>query len=64
VTDAGAELDQLRLAVGEVEALANLVQESFDRADWGGADSLVIDRLSRHSVRREPVAWSSSCHAP
>lgn len=33
--DAGTALDQLRLAVGEVEALASLVQESFDRADWG-----------------------------
>lgn len=39
------ELDQLRLAVGEVEALANLVQGAFDCADRDGADSLVVARM-------------------
>lgn len=39
------EMDELRLAVGETEALAAMLLEFFDHADWGRADSLVVDRM-------------------
>jgi hypothetical protein len=46
VSDVAGELDQLRIAVGEVEALAALTAESYDRADWGEADPVVVDRMA------------------
>lgn len=45
MTDIASELDQLRIAVAEVEALAALIREGFDRADWRGADGLVVERM-------------------
>jgi hypothetical protein len=47
VIDIDRELDRLRVAVSEVEALANVILESFKRADWCGADGLVV-RRTRH----------------
>jgi hypothetical protein len=47
MTDIAGELDQLRIAVVEVEVLAALILESFDRADWRGADGLVVGRMGR-----------------
>lgn len=47
MTDIDNELSQLRIAVGEIEALAALILESFNRADWRGADGLVVGRMGR-----------------
>jgi hypothetical protein len=41
-----AQRDELRGAVGEVDALAVIVLESFDRADWSGADQLLAERTA------------------
>jgi hypothetical protein len=38
------EMDDLRLAVGEVEALAAMLLRFFDASDWSGADSQLVDR--------------------
>jgi hypothetical protein len=38
------EMDELRLAVGETEALAAMLLAFFDAADWSGADSQLVDR--------------------
>jgi hypothetical protein len=40
------ELDQLRIALGEVEAVAAIAAESYDRQDWGDADPLHVDRMA------------------
>src|SRR4051812_6604333 len=47
MTDIDRELDRLRVAVSEVEALGTVILESFKRADWRGADGLVVRRM-RH----------------
>lgn len=47
MTDIDRELDRLRVAVSEVEALATVILENFKRADWRGADGLVVKR-TRH----------------
>jgi hypothetical protein len=39
-------MDALRIALGEVEAVAATTAESFDRADWGDADPLHVDRMA------------------
>jgi hypothetical protein len=39
-------MDQLRIAVSETEALAAVTEEAFDRADWGDADPLHVERLA------------------
>lgn len=46
MTDVAGHLDELRIAVGETEALAALAVESFDRADWEGADQLLVERTA------------------
>lgn len=38
------EMDAMRLAVGEVEALAAMLLQFFDASDWSGADSQLVDR--------------------
>jgi hypothetical protein len=44
--DLAGRLDQLRIAVGETEALAAVTAESYDRQDWSGADLLHVERLA------------------
>jgi hypothetical protein len=44
VSDVAGELDQLRIALGETEALAAVTVESYDRQDWD--DALHVERLS------------------
>jgi hypothetical protein len=46
MTAVAAQLDELRTAVGEVDALAALALESFDRADWSGADPQLVERTA------------------
>jgi hypothetical protein len=46
MTDVAARLDDLRIAVGETEAIAAVTVESYDRQDWSGADPLHVDRLA------------------
>jgi hypothetical protein len=46
MTGIAAHLDDLRIAVGELEALAAVTAESYDRQDWSGADSLHVERLA------------------
>ena len=46
MTDIVAQLDALRIAVGETEALASVTAESYDRQDWSSADPLHVERLS------------------
>ena len=38
------EMDEMRLAVGETEALAAMLLAFFDASDWSGADSQLVDR--------------------
>jgi hypothetical protein len=44
VTSTMQEMDAMRLAIGEVEALAAVLLEFFDSSDWSGADSQLVDR--------------------
>jgi hypothetical protein len=37
-------MDALRLAVGEVEAIAAVLLAWFDSSDWSGVDSQLVDR--------------------
>jgi hypothetical protein len=46
MTDVAAELDALRIALGETEALAAVTAESYDRQDWDDADPLHAERLA------------------
>jgi hypothetical protein len=46
VSAVAGELDQLRIALGEVEAVAAIAAESYDRQDWGDADPLHVDRMA------------------
>lgn len=46
MTDVATQLDALRIAVGETEALAAVTAESYDRQDWDGADPAHVDRLA------------------
>jgi hypothetical protein len=39
-------MDALRIALGEVEAVAATTAESFDRADWSDADPLHVERMA------------------
>lgn len=45
MSDVAVEMDQLRIAVGEVEALAAVLLQFFDHSDWSGVSSLLIDRM-------------------
>jgi hypothetical protein len=40
------QLEELRDVVGEIDALAALALESFDHADWSGADQLIVERMA------------------
>ena len=44
MSDVAGEMDAMRLAVGEVEALAAMLLHFFDASDWSGADSQLVDR--------------------
>jgi hypothetical protein len=46
MTDVAGELDALRIAVGETDALAAITAEAYDRQDWGDADPVVVDRMA------------------
>jgi hypothetical protein len=39
-----AHLDELRIAVGEVDALASVALSWFDDGDWNGADPALVER--------------------
>lgn len=39
-------LGDLRIAIGETQALAAVTVESYDRQDWGDADPLHVERLA------------------
>jgi hypothetical protein len=41
------QLDELRDVVGELDALAVLALEAFDRANWSGADPFLAERTAR-----------------
>lgn len=45
-SDHGSQLDELRDVIGEIDALAALALESFDRANWIGADLLLVERMT------------------
>jgi hypothetical protein len=40
------EMDQLRIAVSETEALAAVTAEVFDRQEWDDADPLHVERMA------------------
>jgi hypothetical protein len=44
MTDVAAQLDEMRLAVGEVDAIAAVTLKWFDDEDWSGADSILVER--------------------
>jgi hypothetical protein len=46
MTDVAAHVDDLRIAVGETEALAAITAELYDRQDWSGADPFHVERLA------------------
>lgn len=46
MTNLAAQLDTLRIAVGEVDALAAVTVESFDNASWCGTDPLQVERMA------------------
>ncbi len=39
-------LDALRLAAGKTEALAATAVESYDNAEWSGADRALVERMA------------------
>lgn len=44
MTDVAAQLEEMRLAVGEVDAIAAVTLKWFDDEDWSGADSILVER--------------------
>jgi hypothetical protein len=46
MTDVAAPLDGLRIALGEVDVLANLTAAAYDSADWMDPDPGVIDSVA------------------
>lgn len=46
MTDVATQMDALRIAVGETDALAAVTAESYDREDWSGVDLLHVERLA------------------
>jgi hypothetical protein len=44
MTAIAGELDQLRLAVGEVDAIAAVTLKWFDDEDWSGVDPALVER--------------------
>jgi hypothetical protein len=47
MTGVAEPLDELRIAVGEVGALATLATAAYDRADWSEPDPTVVDGIGR-----------------
>lgn len=46
VVDLAAQLDALRIAAGRTAALADVTIESYDHADWSGADPALVERTA------------------
>jgi hypothetical protein len=46
MSDVATHLDDLRIAIGETEALAAVTTDSYDRQDWGDADPLHVERMA------------------
>lgn len=46
VVDLAAQLDALRIAAGKTAALADVALESYDHADWHGADPALVERTA------------------
>ena len=46
VVDLAAQLDALRIAAGKTAALADVTIESYDQADWRGADPALVERTA------------------
>ncbi len=46
VVDLAAQLDALRIAAGRTAALAEVTLESYDCADWCGADPALVERTA------------------
>lgn len=46
VVDLAAQLDTLRLVAGRTVALADVTLESYDHADWSGADLSLVERTA------------------
>jgi len=44
MTAIAGELEQLRLAIGEVDAIAAVTLKWFDDEDWSGADPAPVER--------------------
>lgn len=44
MSDVVGALDQMRLAVGETDAMAAIAVMWFDSADWSGADPVLVER--------------------
>ncbi len=44
MTAIAVELDQLRLAIGEVDAITAVTVTWFDGEDWSGADPALVER--------------------
>lgn len=44
--DLAEQLDVLRIAAGKVAALAEVAVESYDHADWRGADPVLVERTA------------------
>jgi hypothetical protein len=42
--DVASQLDEMRLAVGEVDAIAAVTLKWFDDEDWSGADAILVER--------------------
>lgn len=40
------ELDQLRIALGEVDILATLTKAAYDNAEWGEPDPAIVDGIA------------------
>jgi hypothetical protein len=46
MTEIAAQLDDLRISVGEVDALAALAVASYDDGDWRAADADQVERMA------------------
>ena len=44
--DIAGELDQLRIALGEVNILATLTKAAYDNAEWDGPDPDIVDGIA------------------
>jgi hypothetical protein len=45
--EVAAQIDALRIAAGRVDALAAILVESYDHADWRGVDPVQVERLAQ-----------------